>query len=271
MLRFKLILKFGVAAILVCSVAAGTMVFAQQKAKPTPAFLPTKSQITFDIMSFGMNEPEWRDALNADLHFVDQIDNGTLWTLAGRDEINRVLAIAQGAFYLPKPTAFEGEPFRVDDEAQTNYVSNLEVIRGEDGGVAFKPRIKLLSDGRRVELRGIERPDGILVNGTLELRQILGFTIRHITAEGLNTTGKLAKLRGQIQVPDFRIDKVEGEWLIPTDGALLVSLGVRPGKKNLLGFGTSPSEHLFLIKARRITEAEIAGAKLPAGVRPNAN
>ena len=126
-------------------------------------------------------------------------------------------------------------------------------------------------DAEAIELRGTERSDGILVKGTLELRQILGFTIRHITAEGLNPTGNPARLRGQIQVPDFRIDKVEGEWLIPTDGALLVSLGVRPGKKNILGFGTSPSEHLFLIKARRITEAEIAGAKLPAGFRPNAN
>ena len=272
MLRFKLILKFVMAAVVVGSVVAGAVLIADQKASPRPstaAPLP-KSQIAFEIISIEMSGLGWRDTLSADLHFVDQVDNETVWTLAGRDEINQVLNHALGASYLPKPTAFEGEPVKVDNEEQTKYVSNLEVIR-KSGHVAFKPGIKTLSHGKRVELRGNLRSDGILVKGTLESRQLLGFDIQRVTAEGLNLEGKTARYYGTVQVPDFRIDRVEGEWLIPTDGALLVSLGVHQSNKNILGFGTPAFEQLFLIKPMRISEEAIARATLPANFRPKAN
>ncbi len=273
MLKFKLMLKSAMTTVLVGSVAAGTVLFAQRKAipDPTPTARMEKSQIAFEIISLGMSGLEWRDTLNSDLHFLDQVDNGTVWTLAGRDEINRVLALAPGASYLPKPTAFEGESVQVDNEEQTKYVSNLEIIRSKGGGVAFKPGIKTLSHGKRIELRGNLRSDGILVKATLEFRQILAFTIQTITTEGLNSEGKIARLRGQVQVPDFRIDKVEGEWLIPTDGALLVSLGIHEVRVPGLFRPTATFERLFLIKAFRIPEEAIAKAKLPASIRPKAN
>lgn len=73
-----------------------------------------------------------------------------------------------------------------------------------------------------------------------------------------------------MQVPDLRIDRVQGEWLTPTDAALLVSVGIRHGNKNFPGYGTAAAEHLFLIKAVRLPDDVVAGVG-PAGIRQKAN
>ncbi len=271
MFRWKFAFKLAFLTMLLGSGVAGTVLFAQQKPPTAPVRPWDKPQIAFEIISITMSGLEWRDTLIEDLHFLDQVDNGIVWTLANGDAINRVLALDPGKLHLPKPTGFEGQTVKVDNGKEANYVAKMDVVR-QDGRVGFKPTLKTLSHGKRVELLGTVQADGILVKGSLEDRQLLGFAIGSTRlVDGLTPQGKPQKYAAQIQSPDVRIDRVQGEWLIPTDGALLVSTGVRVGTKNFLGFGTASVEHLFLIKPWRIPDDVIAGVKPPASVRPKAN
>jgi hypothetical protein len=71
-----------------------------------------------------------------------------------------------------------------------------------------------------------------------------------------------------IQVPEVDSRRVEGEWLIPSDGALLVSLGPRALRER--GFQQFQQkgyeEHLIAITARQIAEPAQAPATRPARV-----
>ncbi|HWE35742.1 MAG TPA: TolC family protein, partial [Isosphaeraceae bacterium] len=154
-----------------------------------------------------------------------------------------------------------------------HYVANVK--RFADGPplqatkVGFKPEVKSIKDGVTAHLSGRPIDQGVLTQVFLDetrLQALYDVTV----ADGVKGRAPgegPTRLDARYQVPDVVDSKVEGEWLIPKDGALLISLGVHPEPE---GFSTSKTffsrlagppavrERLVMIVARTSDQAEAA-------------
>lgn len=174
----------------------------------------------------------------------------------------------------PKVTTPAGGEVSLAHGESIYYVAHLERVAdgppNKASKLAFKPEIDRLHNGVRARLSlGRVEEQGLRARFVLERDRILAFQTsqyremvtpiendkvepKGLLASGVNRLAqpRAASLGGMIQIPVVDSARVDGEWLIPTDGALIVSLGgvVKPGK--VLGFGEVRSEELVVIRYR---------------------
>jgi len=169
---------------------------------------------------------------------------------------------------------------RITNETSHKYVANLKRVSdgppNEGTSIAFIPEVSEVHDGVRVNVLS-SRLKGTVLSAkvTIEQNQLLSFITTRYTEsvksqskekadEAVVKTSLLDRLRpehagstsisGTINIPQMASSRIEGEWLIPSEGALLISMGPRSRHdKGLLQ--SSYEERLVAITARPTTEA----------------
>ena len=175
-----------------------------------------------------------------------------VWTLdqAGYKELLDFLQAdpRSNVLQAPKMTAHVGDPARITSEEETSYVAALK--RVADGApnqstkVAFEPevgkvhnsvRVSILTSrlrGPLLEARVVVEENRLVALHTATYRESVkpkadtevaqaSFLSRLNPGHGPNAS----MLNAVIQVPEVDSRRIEGNWLIPGDGAILVSLG----------------------------------------------
>jgi hypothetical protein len=247
--------------------------------------------ISFEIRKISVASPEWRGKFIPSLKPIARQEGAAVWALDS-EGIRGLLTYLQGdtrcnVLQAPKMIARIGEPVRMSSETGHHYVASLK--RVADGPpsqatrIAFEPQVDQVHDGIRVnvlssQLKGkdllakIEVHDNRLVafhsasynevlkgkNGEKPPHDGFGLLQERLQR---NLGMDRQSISAQIQVPEVDSRRIDGEWLIPGDGALLVSLG--PYTEGSSVIKKQYEERMIMISIKPVTE-ETAGLRASA-------
>jgi hypothetical protein len=269
---------------------------------PPPPVKPVP-MIAFEIREITVASPDWRGKMLAQLEPIARQEGAAVWAL-DRGALDALLARCRedarcNVAQSPRMVAKVGEPARMTNETSVKYVAHLK--RASDGApnegthIAFIPELGEVHDGVRVNVASSRLQGQVLfAKVAIEQNQVLSIltttykeTIRPKGAEKQDgdpdvvKTSLLGRIRpepsesyainGTIQVPEVVSRRIEGEWMIPSEGALLVSMGpITRREKGLLR--QAYQERLIAITAQPTSAppaaAPVAQAQAQAAAAP---
>lgn len=219
---------------------------------------PAVPEIVFEIRELAMGSPDWRGAMQPMLSPIAREEAVAAWAVDG-EGLRRLLEICQAdrdssIILAPKLAARLGEPVRMTNEEAVQYVAHLKRISdappGEGTNVAFQPELADVHEGVRVVLtetrmKGsvlqahvVVQANTVLNMLTTEYEESVGpaeadpGVVKASFLQKLNPDSpQRASIRGTIQVPEVASRRIEGEWLIPSEGAIVVSMGPESNAK----------------------------------------
>jgi hypothetical protein len=239
--------------------------------------------ISFEIREITVASPEWRGTFQRSLQPVARQEGSAVWALDAAG-IQELLAQCRAdprcrVTQAPPMIARIGEPVRMSSETVHSYVAHLKHISdatpSQGTQIAFQPEVDKVHSGLRVsvlssELKGQALYAKILVEeNRLQAMHTAKYTwgvqskpqadpaVARASLLNLLNPAQGAEssiFNATIQVPEVDSRRVEGKWLVPGEGALLVSLGAR-------------TRHDGVLK-RQYEEKLIAITARPAGAAP---
>ena len=197
---------------------------------PTP---PGHHGISYELCLIEMNGVDWRAPVYTQLEPVCRQGSATVWTVpAGvarsiRSGAGRVLS-------APRLAANSGVTAHVSQRRSQDFVTHI--VRVADGPVnhastvALVPQIESAREGLAATVQGRKLDQGVLTQIVLEDTRVTSLHRVALTEIQEPDHGKPAgkrweTLAAEIKVPEIAKCEVSGEWLIPNDGVLVVSLG----------------------------------------------
>jgi hypothetical protein len=224
MLR-QTIVKATFAAITLAALATGTLA-AQAPVDPAvkrvavPTSAPTR-MILYQTGFLKMNGTEWQQALEPKLRPVRKDPSMRVWT-APAEVLAELKKWSGGVVVAPKVSTFEDGAATIMDSRKVKYVRSVKWNLGaEDKSIAAQPIVAEINDGSSLTMVGRAVDQGVLVRMKIEDTRINALS--PITVPATTHDGTL--INATIQLPDLTEVKGEGEWLIPNDGILIISLG----------------------------------------------
>lgn len=252
--------------------------FAAPSKPPPPP--PAPPRVAFEVREIRVASPEWRGSLLARLEPVARQEGAAVWAIDPQG-LAELLKYCQGdarceVVQAPRMLANVGEPTRMTNETAHKYVAHLR--RGSDGPpgegthIAFVPEVDEVHDGLRVSvlssrLRGpvlfarlvVEQNQVLsMLNATYSEKLRSKTPVKENADTGAVKASLLERLRPEhagatalnsvVQVPEVISRRIEGEWLVPSEGALLVSMG--PTTRRDKGLRSAYQERLVAITAR---------------------
>jgi hypothetical protein len=246
--------------------------------------------IAFEIHDVTATSPDWRGKMLPKLQPVAREEGVAVWALDA-DGVRELIATCQDnpqarVLQAPRMIARLGDPVRMSNEEESHYVAHLKRISdgppNEGTHIAFQPEVDKVHDGIRVELSETRLKGSVLfAKMAIQHNKVLGFHTTNYKESIVDTTADpevvktslLSKLRsegdgkvsiaGTIQVPEISTRRIEGDWMIPSQGGLLVSMGPQAiGAK--AGVRKHYEERLIVVTAH----LEAAGTTPPAAPTP---
>jgi hypothetical protein len=261
----------------------------------------TKSgpSVAFEIRTFKVGSPDWRGKIMTSLQPIDRQEGAAIWALDPTG-LKELLDYCQAdpkcnVLQAPKMVACIGDPVRMSSETATHYIAFVK--RSADGPpnqathVAFQPQVDKVHSGIRVkvlssELKGkvlfakivIEENRLMAMHDAVYSEALNGGSTEKATHQGTDSLrDRLQRKLGiddrvinaTIQVPEVESRRVEGKWLIPSAGALLVSMGPSSGaRRDNVIIKPQYEEHLLAITARPAAESAPVQQSTPAPSLP---
>lgn len=217
-----------------------------------------ESLIVFDVGAIQVEGLDWRAAIHGKAKVVSHQGGATVWTIEPGDlhpllkEIRKTPGVR--TLQAPRVSAFAEANATVFHASQRHYVAHLERIADgpprRAGSLAFKPEVGSIRDGFHAILSGRKLDQGVLVNAAVDETRLIALHTVSVRdgVTGEKTGNGPTTVHAQYQVPEVAASKVEGEWLIPKEGALLIALGAHsePGEA---GENAKVVERLLVIRA----------------------
>lgn len=222
----------------------------------------TAASVAFGVRDVIMASPDWRGRMLSRLQPVARDGSAAIWVV-DEPSLAAFLEIFQAnkrntLTETPPIVVALGEPAMMTNEEKIHYVAHLERISdgppGEGTQLAFKPEVGEIHDGVRVNLlpTHFKGPD-LLARVVVEenrLREIHAVQYSEKVKPAPSADSEVVKashrvrpwadraaggstLGATFQIPEFDVRRVDHECVVPTDGALIVSLGAnhrREGK-----------------------------------------
>lgn len=208
----------------------------------------------------------WRQSVGDRLRLLTRLEGGTVWAVdeAAKAEVLRLA----GGPEAPEPQlvwAELGQPVVIGDQPARRYIADMgpeTPIDGEVRRAAYEPdedkmlqrpsvlvrSSRMIGIGVQTDLRIEEHRLEVTcstdknLHVSEETRLIAPFDSPAEDARLLKSVGS-----GALQFPGVASIRVEGEWLIPSEGALVVSLGPVSDKAD-----KTVGERLLLLSARLV-------------------
>lgn len=264
---------------------AGTKraVAAKSTAAATTATATAKREgpvVAFEIRDIRAGSLDWRGKFMLRLHPLARREGVAAWVADQADLID-LLAFLQAdpknsVTLAPRMTARLGDPARMTSAEAVKYVAALKRIAdgvpNQATRLSFVPQVDSVDNGVRVnilssriagsgpalEARIVIEENRLVALHTTSYGEMVGPKSDPAVAQAsfldrLNPVRepRAAALNAAIQVPEVDTRRIEGQWTIPADGALLVSLGPRSGPDKGL-MKKSVEDHLIAISARLV-------------------
>jgi hypothetical protein len=218
-------------------------------------------QVSFEIRFVEMKGLGWRADFQQQLRTVSTREGKSAWTI---DEVGlkSLLRECNETTAAPKVTTWEESSATVVNGKPCHLVSSvrevLDAPKGVIKGVSYLPKVASVDSGDLVNASGRHLEQGMLVNVSWDVQQVLA--LHKVTHKGTEVEGR-GKINAQYQVPEIVKDNYKGEWLIPEDSALVLSMGPRTvaGPLNI----AQVRERVLIVIARHVlTEDEEARIEL---------
>jgi hypothetical protein len=255
--------------------------------------------VAFEIREIKVTSPDWRGRFMTQLQPVARQEGTAVWAVAP-DTLKTLLEHCMAdpranVVQAPRLVAHVGDHARMTNEEAVSYIASLKRVAdgppNQSTKLAFEPHVEKVHNGVRVEILSSQlKGSALLAHVHIEENRLVTMhTTKYTEAvrpkpgtdpevsrasflDRLNPghTPHEAAINATIQVPEVDTRRIEGQWLIPSDGALLVSLG--PRAVHEMGLRNGYSEHLIAITARPVdSEAKVparpASAAIPGGNR----
>ena len=204
-------------------------------------------QTSFSVCFIEMDGLKWREKVADRLEVLEQVDSQTVWTVPSNKVAEEIRSMAAVMTLSPKVTTFHRATAFIQAEETLNYVASVKPIH-EGDGVAFFPKVQELKYGGKVDISGTIKPDGILTKAVVKDRHLMGIETSIIKAHPKNDPSHT--INGTYQIPQLVKSEISGEWFVPTDGALVMSLGTHT-ETGRFGF-SKIRERLVIIEPRLI-------------------
>jgi hypothetical protein len=237
--------------------------------------------ISYEVRVVKIKGLEWRGDFFARLQPVANQGAATVWT-ASRETAKQLAEKDSDGRSVWRATAATQSVVHLSSRAVHMVPSGVN--RLADGPfdhatqVAYTPHYEPIRAGWVLSLAGRKLDQGVLVCVVLDNTDVTA--VHHVSLienmagkrccdEGSGCAEKAETVAPRIDIPEVAHAEVAGEWLIPNDGALVVSLGVQTvadeaGKALTV-------ERLALVEAHPADEAEVKQASLslpPPGPLP---
>jgi hypothetical protein len=212
--------------------------------------------ISYEIRYLTMGGLEWRGQFDPRLRPIERQGGAVVWAVDSvtlRQLLEHCQSDARcNVLQAPKVVAPSGDEVRVINEEAIHYVAHLDRVAdgppNEATRIAFKPEVDQVHNGVRTFLSsGQLEEEGLRTQIAISRDRVQGFHTASYTeqlrpadrdnqaSKGLLASGvkRLVQggptsLAGTIQIPVVDSSRVDGEWVIPKDGALIVGVGVSP-------------------------------------------
>ncbi len=221
-------------------------------APAAPAVVEPGYEITCQVEMMTIEGLGWRSAAYSRMKPAARQGAATIWT-ADRSLKATLEASSVGrSIKAPKVTTATDAVASVNSDVTQNYIRHVE--RVSDGPIngasqlAFKPEVATLCEGFSAQFAGRRFDQGVMAKvkineshvgalHTLLLHEetkpvpvafpasITPFDLARHIVQTIHLTKQL-KWATTVQVPEVFTSKVEGEWFIPNDAILLISMGV---------------------------------------------
>jgi hypothetical protein len=195
---------------------------------------PSPQTLSYQIRLVDVRGVGWRADVHSQMEAVTRQGGATVWTVP-KEAAARLLKTASGdpkttVLMAPKVTAFAGQPAHVSTRTNRAYVADVE--RHADGPVnhasyvAYSPKYETAREGLTATVSGRKLDQGVLAQVVLEDTRVNSLHVVRLSEVQEPSQGRKGWETGvKIEVPELNRCEVAGEWLIPNDGALLISLG----------------------------------------------
>ena len=254
--------------------------------------------MSYEIREITVASPEWRGKLLPSLQPVARHEGAAIWALdaAGiKDLLEQCQADPRcKVVQAPSMTARIGEPVRMSSETAHNYVAHLKRVSdappNQGTKIAFQPEVDKVHSGVRVSVLSSElKGQALFAKIVIEENRLVAIhtakytegvkpkppadpavaraSLRNLARLNPAHASQSAAISATIQVPEVDSRRVEGQWLVPSEGALLVSLGPCTRHDGVLK--KQYEEKLIAITARPVSAA--APAPAPAQPTPARN
>jgi hypothetical protein len=245
--------------------------------------------VDFEVRDILVTSPEWRGKFIVRMQPVTRQEGTAVWAL-DRASFRELLDDCKGdtranVLQAPKMIARVGDPARMTSEETIQYVASLKRVAdglpNQSTRLAFEPQVDKVHNGVRVSVLSSRlQGQNLIAKVVIEENRLVAIhTVKYteVVQSKPGADSEVTKasfldrlnpnhgphattLNATLQVPEVDSRRVEGEWQIPSEGALLVSLGPRaPHERNFLkGF----EEHLVALTVRAVAEpAPLSAAK----------
>ncbi len=253
---------------------------------------PAGPMVTYEIRSISMGSPEWRGKFDGRLKPIAHQAGSSVW-MVDDDTLREMLTELQrdprsSIIQAPKVVTPVDQTAKVTNEEAVNYVAHVKKVvdktEPSSQKTAFQPELDKIQNGIRLMLSGgrLVPQKGVRVRVSLEDTHLVGFHTTTVSSEPDSNTGgphaqsesRLGKLlhgvardsgahdvSATIQIPEVAWSMIEGEWLVPENGALILSAGPRSllGKRGKEGY----SERIVAISVRVRSETSPDPSEAP--------
>lgn len=200
-----------------------------EPASPPAAAAP--AEISYRVRILDMKGLEWRSAFYHRMQPAAQQGAASIWTM-DTAHLGELLQAAENVVQAPKVQVASGSPAVLFSQNGTRrYTSQVKRLADAPAGhatrVAFLPKAGTVEEGMRVRVSGRPLDQGVLAIIDIEETR---FAALHTVSikDGVVAkmpSGRTTEVTTQYEVPEIDRGQVHGEWLIPTDGLLVVSAG----------------------------------------------
>jgi beta-lactamase regulating signal transducer with metallopeptidase domain len=182
-------------------------------------------QICFEVRYInGLDANTWRNRFDDRLKPVHQDSNITAWFIEDpclRDLLTLALGdTAVNVLMAPKITSFEGAKATILNRGKQFYVSGFDKLETAKG-LAFKPIVKDVEVGFRVEMTGSFLPDGTRL--LVDLRDSSVLSMHTLFRTGQSRDGDV---RAVYQVPTAIDRRLQVSCDVPEGSNLVISVGL---------------------------------------------
>jgi len=220
----------------------------------SPPPVESRDEITCEVQMMTVEGLGWRSAAYAQLKPAARQGTATIWT-ADRSLKATLEAAAEGkscSIKAPKVTTALGAIATVNSDKIQNYIRHVQ--RVSDGPInggtklAFVPEVAAMREGFSAVFSGRTLDQGVLAKVRLAQSHIgalhtfplfervtppsvaspASMTPTEVGRQIIQTVlaPKQTTLQTTVQVPEVYQSEIEGEWFVPNDGVLLISMGV---------------------------------------------
>jgi hypothetical protein len=220
-------------------------------------------QISFEVRVVDTPAADWRQQIYRRCKRVGREGRSTVWTVDERSVLE-MLEKVQGdprakVVMCPKATALKGTPCVIDTMQKRTFVVDVDRVADgpvdQAGAIAFRPAVDEITEGICLKLSGQKTAAGVRAHVVIDSTWV-GNVVETKTTETIrNREHGKNSLTATMQLPQVVEAKIYGDFEMPADQELLVSLGTitvtdKHNKPVVM-------ERLALIAARPIvTEAE---------------